>query len=304
MTAINPKIGVRNIRKRKVNPHDPLIPLNIWIPRSAAFSAAMESLKERRQHFSQALNLPKGWALNQKFCRVRCPACPHFSLSKRGLKGRPLALATAQLSRKYKAVESLLTTQKQLEHFTELSMCRVKSLSKDYPSQPNPEGDFTPIPFHLLSWAIIQNNRIVIKMLRDLADWNIEHNRSYHGKVTREGALGFKMLKLQSGALYPRWAIWTRGRMGQWTAHLVATPEFGKGYKNPNLKTRIPTRLTALVCAKTGNKKHKIHYLAMEHERAEMMLKIRQLNHDMRSLSLLHLQAAKIKVNASVHVLL
>lgn len=295
MTANNPKIGVTNILKRQYNPHDPLIPLGIWIPRASAFTRGMESLKERREHFAQSLKLPKGWSLHQRFCRTRCPACPHFSLSKRGLKGRPLTLATTQLSRKYKAVENLLETQNQLEHFSSLAMRRVKSLTKDAPPQSSPEGPFTPIPFHLLSWAIIHNNRIVIKMLRDLADWNTENNRAHKDKVTREGALGFKICKLESGALYPRWAIWVRGRMGQWNAHEVATPTFRKGYKNPNKMTRIPIRLTALVCAKTGNKKHKIHYLEKEHERSDMVAKIRKIHGDARSLSLLHTYASRVK---------
>lgn len=305
MSTVN-RIGLpaSRIRINKINPHDPLLPLAIWVPKAAEFSRAMEHLKKRRWHFAQAVHLPKGWCLNQRLCRHRCPACPHYSLSKKGLKGRPLTLAISVLSRKYKAVENLLVTQKQLEHFSNLALRRVKSLARDYPPQPSPVGDYTPIPFHILSWKIIENNRIVIKMLRDLADWNTLHNRSYNGLVTREGALGFHMRKMVSGALYLRWAIWTRGRMGQWIAHKNATPTFRKGYKNPNNKTHIPVRLTALTCARTGNKQHKIYYLHMEQERAKILVKIRKLNSDMRSLALLHGYVSRIKVNQSFQGLL
>lgn len=285
-------------RKRKVDPHDPFLPLSIWIPRGRVFAQTCETLRlqSKIQAATCLEHLPKGWSLTTHCCRIRCPACPHHLLSKRGFKGRSLSLATAQLSRKYSVVENLLDTQKQLEHFSALAMMRVKALSRDSTPSVHAEGDFTPIPFHLLAWKIIENNRKVIELQHSVRDWNTEHNRAHKNKVTRQGALGFKIRYLSSGAFVPFWTIWTRGSMGQWIGHQKATPTYGKGFKNPNRTVPIPTRLTALTCAKTGNKNCKTYYLSRESDRAELLEKIRALNTQIRSLSKLFLSASSIKV--------
>lgn len=293
-----PAPAVSSRPKRKVNPHDPLLPLSIWVPRAIAFAQTMESLNKSRHLQAASCSLPKGWSLNARYCRIRCFSCPHYSFSKPGHKGRRLSLAVSDLSRKYKAVENIVTSQKQLEHFTLLTTLRVKSLSRDYPvPSPRPEGDFTPIPFHMLAWKIIKNNREVIALQHALRDWNTQNNRAHEDQVTRQGALGFKLMTLASGALYPRWVIWTRGDMGQWIGHKKATPTFRKGYKNPSRIFPIPIRLTSVACARTGNKKHKMHYLSMEKARDDMLMKIRYINPEMRSLAQLQAAVSKIKVN-------
>ncbi|WP_308388648.1 hypothetical protein [Acidithiobacillus sp. AMEEHan] len=272
-------------RKRTYLPHNPLAPLAIWIPKAQLLAEHLQDLRDRRDALL-AWTPPRGWSIRQTHCRSRCPACPHASFSYRGLQGqgRLLSLAVAELSFKYRKARQIIEIQKKLDHYSDLSMRQVAVLSRDMPDSPRPEGIFTPIPYHLFAWKVIENNRLVLALQRETRDWNTENNRAHHDKVARQGALGFRIDHQQSGAFVPRWAIWVRGRMGQWIGAKRATPTFGKDYKDPTRVVHIPVRMTVKVCALTGNGKHKRYYQQQEKARSELVKKIGALSKTHRSL--------------------
>ncbi|OCB01823.1 hypothetical protein BBC27_01840 [Acidithiobacillus ferrivorans] len=282
-------------RKRNLNPHDPLIPLKIWIPRAVVLGDFLQKLRDRRQVLIDSLSLPKGWTLRQQRCRTGCAACPHLTLSVKGKKGRPLALARAELSRKYKNISHLIEVQWNMDHYAGLINARIRVLTKGMPSTPRPEGPFTPIPYHLFAWKLIESNKKVVALQREVVDWNTENNRAAQGQITRQGGLGFMVKHLASGAFKPYWAIWIRGNMGQWFCVRTATPTFGKGYADPQHACPIPVRLTADACNRTGNWKHKPYYLSMENARSGLVKTIEHLGSNTRFLTQLHHSVASRK---------
>ncbi|MBN6739294.1 hypothetical protein JKG47_01810 [Acidithiobacillus sp. MC6.1] len=277
--------------KRVVHPHNPQEPLKIWLPRAIVLAQAMTNLEEsRREAVAGIRTLPKGVALRSRRCRAGCSACPHPHLSYFGKTGLAETRAILAIAKKNKQMRTVLQTEGQ---FARLALLAERANTRLGQPPIHADGPYTPVPYHLFAWQALALNREVLDLQYGLRDWNTAHNRAAKGRVTRQGALGFKVKHYRSGIFSPRWTIWTRGSMGQWIGSKVAKPTYRSGYSRPDRQFPIPVKLSVSVINRTGNNQHKETYRNWEKRRAELAAKITELSSKSKMLAQLHLSASR-----------
>lgn len=279
-------------RKRIVNPHDPNIPLVIAISRAKSLSEALESLRSARVAALDTMGpLPAHVVLHRRQCAATCAACPHVRFSIQGVSGRRETLALSAILKKNKKMRDLLQAE---DRFSRLAARAAVRISHD---RFRASAPFTPIPYHVFAWKALSINSRVLDLHRSLVQWNVQNNRACNGRITSQGALGFRIHhQPRSGILRPRWAVWTRGNMGQWIGAKTAKPTYGAPFSRPDQHFSIPVRMTASVINRTGNHPYREAYLQWEKRRAEIVRDIASLSAESRSLGQLHALVSRFSV--------
>ncbi len=264
--------------------------MKIWLPKAIVLAQALSALEsERLDALAGIQALPKLVALHSRKCRSGCAACPHPYFTYHGKTGLAETRAISAIVKKNKSMRALLQVESQLARLAALANQSITRLEGVF---ARPDGPYTPVPYHVFAWKAVALNREVMDLQLGLRDWNTEHNRAAKGRVTRQGALGFRIHHYRSGIMSPRWAVWTRGDMGQWIGCKTAKPTYRSGVSHPDRRFPIPVKLTVSAINRTGNNARKTDYRNWEKQRADLAVKISALSGKSKMLAQLHLSAS------------
>lgn len=265
-------------RKYSLDPHHPRKPLDLALPKSRQLAETIARLRNTRESLRESLSgLPDSIQIHLRKCRRGCAACPHVQFSHAGKPGLAGVRALAAIARKHRQFRELQRIERTFSRLCEMAEQAINQMGM--PRMPA-AGPYAPLPFHVFAWQAIPLNRQVLAMQRALVEWNTANNRARKNKITRQGALGFRIRHLQSGLFQPRWAIWVRGDRGQWIGAKTARPTYRTSIARPDRVLQIPVRLTVTVINRTGNHDHKDAYLQWESRRHALVREIaRQSRH-------------------------